>query len=255
MLHVTLEKCFRFPMTLNVFSFLIFEFYSQKLLARTFEISPPLSLHYVCYYFSSLFLFIGKIWLLTMASAGPNFGDLKLPPHSDFSPALLFCRVQVVTIVDGYFMCSCCAFERAGIPCQHIAAIMMMIDPNWAGFTHHDVAVRWWTSYIMFGYRYNNESTRELSRLLHRQRVNDIKGPSALGLPLEDVPIVPSVTVTEPLMLPNESNASQSAIFCCKNYPQEYLSSLSTGWDVHHYMHRRDGYPREYLWTRCYCWD
>ena len=136
-----------------------------------------------------------------------------------------------MTVVDGVFVCTCCSFKRAGTPYQHIAVVLKMIDVNWNGFTHHDVAVRWLTSYIMFGYRYNNASTREISRLLHIQRLNDIKGPSAQGLSFTHIPIVNSISSTSPLMIPNSMNGVESAIFRCKNYPQEYLRSLNNGWD------------------------
>lgn len=70
------------------------------------------------------------------------------------SPIPRFHRIRRVTVgKDGICKCSCCYYERVGIPCPHIASVFSMLNPKWEGFLHTDLSVRWWSQYNFHGYR------------------------------------------------------------------------------------------------------
>ena len=68
------------------------------------------------------------------------------------SPIPRFHRIRRVTVgKDGICKCSCCYYERVGIPCPHIASVFSMLNPKWEGFLHTDLSVRWWSQYNFHG--------------------------------------------------------------------------------------------------------
>jgi hypothetical protein len=80
------------------------------------------------------------------------------------SPVPLFRRIRMVQLhKDGSMQCSCCLFERTGLPCIHIHKVVQISNDEWKGFTHHDVDVRWWTCYAVYAYSNNSG---QLGRLL-----------------------------------------------------------------------------------------
>lgn len=70
------------------------------------------------------------------------------------SPVPLFHRIRTVTFNTETctFTCNCYQFERIGLPCVHLYSVIKFVEPNWLGFTHHQVSVRWWSVYIAKGY-------------------------------------------------------------------------------------------------------
>ena len=74
--------------------------------------------------------------------------------------------------------CSCCQFERIGIPCVHMQVVVKAVDPEWKGFTHHQVAVRWWSLYAFKGYPYPASDACPVSRALGHLSENDIHAPA-----------------------------------------------------------------------------
>ncbi len=74
--------------------------------------------------------------------------------------------------------CSCCQFERIGIPCVHVQVVVKAVDPEWNGFTHHQVAVRWWSVYAFKGYPYRASDACPVSRALGHLSENDIDAPA-----------------------------------------------------------------------------
>jgi hypothetical protein len=80
--------------------------------------------------------------------------DVQLSPIPIF-----LCICSVTVDQTGTMLCSCKNFERIGLPCVHLACVatlcheMPVVDSNcskFAGFTHHDIAVRWWSSYMYY---------------------------------------------------------------------------------------------------------
>jgi hypothetical protein len=80
-----------------------------------------------------------------------------------------------------------------GIPCSHQASVATLCyeaeGRDFLGFTHHDVAVRWWNSYMLYAYK--DTTPVEMNCNFHRMAMNDIKGPKlrikiSPHIPLED---------------------------------------------------------------------
>lgn len=95
------------------------------------------------------------------------------------SPIPRFRRIRRVTIRDdGVCKCSCCYFERVGIPCPHIAAVFRLLNAEWKGFLHTDLSVRWWVNYHYHAYRIPSHGS--LTRLFHELRKTDKEGPTLL---------------------------------------------------------------------------
>ncbi len=78
------------------------------------------------------------------------------------SPIPIFLHIWIVTVHQtGTMLCSCKHFERMGLPCVHMACVAKLchekkifgsITASFLGFTHHDIAVRWWSSYMYYAY-------------------------------------------------------------------------------------------------------
>jgi hypothetical protein len=77
-------------------------------------------------------------------------------------PIPIFSRICSVTVdKTGTMLCSCKHFERIGLPCVHLVCVATLCHEtpgfdshcsNFAGFTHYDIAVRWWSSYMYYAY-------------------------------------------------------------------------------------------------------
>ncbi|KAG7372244.1 SWIM zinc finger domain protein [Nitzschia inconspicua] len=46
--------------------------------------------------------------------------------------------------------CSCCEYERNGIPCRHICHVALKFGTNFESFTHHSINIRFWTVYSLY---------------------------------------------------------------------------------------------------------
>ena len=85
-------------------------------------------------------------------------------------PIPRFQRVRLVNCSnDSRFCCSCFQFERIGIPCVHIYAVVKEIDPSWEGFLlHHHVAVWWWSVFVCHGFGDEETEGNRNRRSCHR---------------------------------------------------------------------------------------
>jgi hypothetical protein len=87
----------------------------------------------------------------------------SLGDNVQLSPILIFSRIQSVTVDQtGTMFCSCKHFERIGLPCVHMACVATLCHDTsvfashtskFSGFTHHDIAVHWWSSYMYYAYQ------------------------------------------------------------------------------------------------------
>jgi len=106
--------------------------------------------------------------------------DDGIPSHQ----VPLFERVRDVTVDnDGTMHCSCCRFQCTGVFCEQQICIAELVHQargeKFAGFTHHDVSVRYWSSFMHLAYK---ESTPSHIRLLfHRLAAQDVSGPKLTG--------------------------------------------------------------------------
>lgn len=73
--------------------------------------------------------------------------------------------------------CSCKEFEINGLPCSHIYSIVGDLN-KYEEPSHHECAVRWWTSYDIYSNNVNpsNETEENLSTLHNALSKKDIKG-------------------------------------------------------------------------------
>ncbi len=84
-------------------------------------------------------------WLVAFSAerSGPSTLVHRLPPT--------FERVRTVTLrEEGRLNCSCGHMERNGAPCRHISHVAYKYGNSFDAFSHHDVAVRFWSCYDMF---------------------------------------------------------------------------------------------------------
>ena len=94
-------------------------------------------------------------------------------------------------------------FECVGIPCSHQACVITLCykeeEKVFSGFNDHNVAVRWWSSYMLYTYK---------------ETPPDIKG---LNLCLQ----------ISPLLALEDANDIKSAIVRLKNYPGESILDIA----------------------------
>jgi len=82
----------------------------------------------------------------------------------------------------GTLLCDCCYFDRVGIPCRHIMALLdHILGDEFKGITQDDVRVFWRIAYYFHGLQPRNE----MQSLLLKLRDTDTKGPI---LPSEKIP-------------------------------------------------------------------
>jgi MULE transposase domain/SWIM zinc finger len=133
-------------------------------------------------------------------------------------PIPRFRRTRTVTWdQEGFYRCSCCHFDRTGIPCVHIHAVVKMLHPHWKGFTHHDVSVRWWSTYICHGFPCHDGEENSLTTRLSDLADCDVKGPVIRQVP-------------PPTLDQSSGYASRHCLvpaYCCvKNYSKQDLYQI-----------------------------
>ena len=130
-------------------------------------------------------------------------------------PIPRFRRIRTITwSSENVLHCSCCGFERTGLGCVHIASVIRKYFPNWKGYTHHDVSIRWWTMYINYCFR---EEYKELTLLFTKLIKNDIQGPS---FPCNDY-VAANNNIFQEEILYEDVNAR------VLNYSKEYMNELN----------------------------
>jgi MULE transposase domain len=108
------------------------------------------------------------------------------------SPQLIprFSRVRKVFITDDrILLCSCKHFERIGIPCRHQMHVLSAISKDYAGITHHDVAVTWWKGFVKYAF---NDVPGPAPSLYQKLLYADTRGPS-VPLEMELMPVNPVI--------------------------------------------------------------
>jgi hypothetical protein len=119
--------------------------------------------------------------------------------------------------------CTCKHFEQVGLPCVHQACVAAFCHNRQtldnqttadtpdiiAGFTHHNISVRWWSQYMYYAYR--STTPLVIVQQFHTLAMNPIKGPKLRCL----------VSVNIHLRAPKEI---EPAICHLKNYPKNAFS-------------------------------
>ncbi len=135
------------------------------------------------------------------------------------SPIPIFSRIWSVTADQtGTMFCSCKHFERIGQPCVHMVCVAKLchetkifgsITSTFSGFTHHDIAVCWWSSYMYYAYQSSTPS--HIIEKYHLLAMNPSKGPKV------------RCNVPDTLEIYDEQ-PNLSAIDRLKNYPRNSIS-------------------------------
>ena len=112
----------------------------------------------------------------------------------------LFSHAYIVTLDANCCRCSCCHFERVGLPCPHFHAcfreVLNAVGIEFKGFNISSVSIRWTTAFMYYGYRdVDKPKEKELVKKMARLAMHDTKGPKFTHtLPDESVmPILPDI--------------------------------------------------------------
>ena len=113
-------------------------------------------------------------WLVTY---NDKLDQPKQKEYTSIYP--LFRRIRTITITKSVIKCSCKLFERFGIPCRHMFAVLDSL-PKYKQPSINDVSVIYWKAYSLYCYNgYNkDEKSLKLGQLLADLRSKDIEGPS-----------------------------------------------------------------------------
>ena len=82
-------------------------------------------------------------------------------------PVPMFKRVREVKLVGEHLSCTCCFYERNGVPCRHLIAVNGLPNPS-------DVAVRWHRKY---GYYYARDGYDEVTKAFNVLMLAALPGP------------------------------------------------------------------------------
>ncbi len=110
----------------------------------------------------------------------------SLGDNVELSPIPIFSHIWSVAVhQSGTMLCSCKHFERIGLPCVNLACVATLchdtpvLDSHtskFAGFTNHDIVVRWWSSYMYHAYQ--PSTPLHIFEKYHLLAMNPIKGPT-----------------------------------------------------------------------------
>jgi hypothetical protein len=98
------------------------------------------------------------------------------PPDTQMGTVPKFKRVRKIRRHEGTgsLLCDCCYFDRVGIPCRHIMALLHCIwGSKFRGVTVNDVRVFWRVDYFFHGM----QTQTNIRSLLLELRDNDTQGP------------------------------------------------------------------------------
>jgi MULE transposase domain/SWIM zinc finger len=97
-----------------------------------------------------------------------------------------FHRVRNVTVENNTFRCSCCFYDRFGLPCRHILHVMELIPG--CELSIGDVDIRWTKLYKRFAYPIeNSDNVRDATNLINQAIELRASGPQ-LRVPLPGMP-------------------------------------------------------------------
>ena len=166
----------------------------------------------------------------------------------DNSPIPLFNRIRTVSINGNNMLrCTCKSFERTGLPCVHIYTTIKTIDPEWEGFVHHDVSIRWWTSYLYNGFCDDSD----LSKLYENAIANDIDGPKLRSSSINNLTNIPTVAPSSTLGVwerihnysPSEVKKLKKKLQRKKIQPNEPIITEYDGYSTETYYSTQDSIP------------
>ena len=127
-------------------------------------------------------------------------GDMDVDDLEEFKnvPIPLFHRIRYVDVDhDGVMHCSCRKFECRGHFCGDQISVAELVHSHtnchFEGFTHHDVAMRYWIVFMHMAYK--SSTPKKFQDYMHAVCNNEVKGPRLR------VGIAESILVEEPSRL------------------------------------------------------
>ena len=104
-----------------------------------------------------------------------------------------------MTCTDGQLHCTCCFRKRYGIDCSHVYNVAASFQ-GYQEPSHHEVDLRWWSSYSLYGLSFNSSNTHNEKVLL--RTYDTLRESQYTGLPIymysdNKIPIVPSSGIPE----------------------------------------------------------
>ena len=135
---------------------------------------------------------VGKTWK-------DKNGKPLLPIKTDLAIIPNFMHIRMVEKAGGILKCSCCFYERFGIACAHMYNICQQLD-GYNEPSHHEVSVRWWSSYALYGSSNNTSNTlneKNLLRTYASLRLNENVGIPIHKYSLEKIPIIPKTDIPD----------------------------------------------------------
>ena len=136
--------------------------------------------------------------------------DMDVDDLKEFKnvPIPLFYRIRHVDVdEDGLMLCSCRKFECRGHFWGDQISVAEFVhahaDRQFEGFTHHDVAMRYWIIFMHMAYK--SSTPQKIQQYMHRVCNDEVKGPRLR------VGIAESIPVEEP-------SPVKSAVERLKNY-------------------------------------
>lgn len=74
---------------------------------------------------------------------------------------------------------SCCKYERCDQPCADQMSVAKLvpqaIGKEFSGFTHNDIALRWWVAFMHLVYK--DTTSANINQYFHRLANSEVKGP------------------------------------------------------------------------------
>ena len=147
----------------------------------------------------------------------------------------LFKRVRTITVKQSVMYCSCHMFERFGIPCRHMFAVLDTM-PKYKQPSINDVSVIYWKAYSLYCYNddNNDEKSLKLGQLLADLRSKDIKGPTCPKSWYKSIPICTILNPTyiqKGIVCRNYNTEEVNKLKCVLNIPSGYGVSMSLSQD------------------------
>jgi SWIM zinc finger len=139
-----------------------------------------------------------------------------------------FWRIRVVERCkqSNTLTCSCCYFERVGIPCRHILKVLRTVHGNgFNGVTENDVRVFWRKRYYKCAVDNGSDEDNVIIRqMFFRLLDNDTRGPR-LDVDLDSLPVIMDDDIVAKSALPvHERCFNYSKEICLRVLPQQSLS-------------------------------
>ena len=120
-----------------------------------------------------------------------------------------FINTNTVHVQNEIMYCSCCFYERFGLPCRHMLHVLRSF-PDYSQPSKIDISIHWWKSYYQFGYQTDPDQI-VISNLLQDIESKDAKGPHCPREWYVRMPIITKLSI-------DWGNEDTQRLPSCSNY-------------------------------------